>query len=150
MLVNLAMETQADRTLVALLTETILELLSQVATLSAKLATAQSKNARLEKSSHCSAPAEHGHQASRNTTPSYQKLTQDRNIYSKSGQKLDPNRYLSSHWYKLEESHTSATCSFPKKRPEQIRNAAGHEGRVDMEQGVDQRRSYRVRRGGIR
>ena len=128
-LANLATATQADRTLVALLTETILELLSQVATLSAKLATAQSKNARLEKSSHCSAPAEHGHQASRNTTPSYQKLTQDRNIYSKSGQKLDPNRYLSSHWYKLEESHTSATCSFPKNGQNKL------EMRLDMKGG---------------
>ena len=39
---NLAMVTQADRTSVALLTKTTLELLSQVAILATKLATAQS------------------------------------------------------------------------------------------------------------
>ena len=45
---NLAMVTQADRTSVALLTKTTLELLSQVAILATKLATAQSKNDHLK------------------------------------------------------------------------------------------------------
>ena len=40
-LANLATATQADRKLVALLTKTILELSSQVALLTAKIATAQ-------------------------------------------------------------------------------------------------------------
>ena len=35
-------------------------------------------------------------------------------MYSKSGQKLYPNRYFSSHGYKVEEPHTFATCRFPK------------------------------------
>ena len=42
---NIATATQADRTLVALLTKTISELSTQVATLTAKLATAHSENA---------------------------------------------------------------------------------------------------------
>ena len=46
-LANLATSTQAGRTSVALLKKTISELSSQVATLIAKLATAQSDNARL-------------------------------------------------------------------------------------------------------
>ena len=47
-LANLATATQADRTLVALLTKIILELSSQVSHLTAKLATAQSKNAQMK------------------------------------------------------------------------------------------------------
>ena len=47
-LANLATATQADRTSVALLTKTILELSTQVATLTAKLTTAHSKNAYLK------------------------------------------------------------------------------------------------------
>ena len=60
-----------------------------------------------EKLGHCSALDEHGHQASRNSTPSDLNSNQDRNVYSKSGQKIDPNGY------KVEEAHTSATCRFP-------------------------------------
>ena len=69
-LANLATATQADRTSFALLTKTVLELSSQVATLTAKTATAQSDNARLEKYGNCLSLAEHGHQVSRNLTPS--------------------------------------------------------------------------------
>ena len=47
-LANLATATQADRTLVALLTETISELSGQVVLLTAKLATAQAENARMK------------------------------------------------------------------------------------------------------
>ena len=54
---NLATATQSDRTSVVLLTKTISELSIQVATLTVKLATSQSENARLEKSGHCVAPA---------------------------------------------------------------------------------------------
>ena len=47
-LANIATATQANRTLVALLTKTILELSSQVAHLTVKLATEQIKNSRLK------------------------------------------------------------------------------------------------------
>ena len=35
-------------------------------------------------------------------------------MYSKIGQKFDPNGYYSFHSYKVEEAHTSVTCRFPK------------------------------------
>ena len=45
-------------------------------------------------------------------------------MYSRSGQKFDPNGYCSSHGYKVEEAHTSATCCFPnngqKKLPTRL------------------------------
>ena len=47
-LANLATATQENRTSVALLTKTVSELLSQVAHLTKKLATAQAKNTRLK------------------------------------------------------------------------------------------------------
>ena len=98
----LATATQADRTSVVLITKTMLKLSSQVATLTAKLTTAQSENSRLKKLEHRSEPAEHGHRASRNPTPSDQNSTQDCNVYSKIGQKFDHNGYCSSHGYKVE------------------------------------------------
>ena len=107
---NLATATQADRTLVALLTKKISELSSQVALLPAKLTTAQAENARMKKSGQQSTTAGHGHQASSNTTPS--ETPQDRKLYSCSGQRFDPNGYCSSHGYKVQDSHTSATCRF--------------------------------------
>ena len=88
-LANLAIATQADRTSVAMLTKTISELLIQVALLTAKLATAQAENVRMKKSGQQSTTAGHGNQSSINTTPS--KTPQDRNLYSCSGQRLDPN-----------------------------------------------------------
>ena len=48
-LANLATATQADRASVALLTRKISDLSSQVALLTAKLATAQAENARMKK-----------------------------------------------------------------------------------------------------
>ena len=111
-LANLATATQSNKNLVALLTKTISELSIQVATLTAKIATSQSKNARLNKLGHRSALAKHGHRASINPTPSNQNSIQDRNVHSRSGHKLDPNGYCSSHGYKLEESHTYTTCCF--------------------------------------
>ena len=48
-LANIATATQADRTSVALLTKTISELSSQVALLTAKLATAQAEKYRMNK-----------------------------------------------------------------------------------------------------
>ena len=112
-LANLATATQADRTLVALLTKTISELSGQVALLTEKLATAQAENARIKKSGQQSATAWHGHRVSSNTTPSDPNPSQYRNLYSRSGQRFNPNGYCSSHGYKVEESHTSATCRFP-------------------------------------
>ena len=112
-LANHETATQANRKSVVLLTKTVSELSSQVAHLTAKLATAQAENAWLDKLVHRSTPAKHGNQASRNSTPSDPNSSQDRNVYSKSGQKFDPNRYCSYHGYKVKESHMSATCRFP-------------------------------------
>ena len=100
--------------MVSLITKTISELLNQVIHLTAKLATAQAENAHLEKSGHCATPAKHGHQASINLTLSGPNSSQDLNVYSKSGQKFDPNGYCLSHGYTVEEAHTSATYCFPK------------------------------------
>ena len=83
-LANLATATQADRTSVALLTKKISELSGQVALLTAKLATAQAKNARMIKSGQKSTTARNGHRVSSNTTPSDPKSSQDRNLYSRS------------------------------------------------------------------
>ena len=63
-----------------------------------------------EKSGHRSTTAEHGHWASSNSTPSDTTSSQDRNLDSRSGHKFDPNRYFSSHGYKVEEAHMSVTC----------------------------------------
>ena len=79
-LANIATATQANRTSFALLTKTISNISSQFYKLTAKLATAESKNARLNKSGHCSTPDEHGHQASRNLILSDTKSNQDRNV----------------------------------------------------------------------
>ena len=112
-LANLATATQADRTLVALLTKAILEISSQVALLTAKLTTSQAENARINKSRHQSTTAGHVHWASRNATLLETNPPQDHNLYSRSGKSFDPNGYCSSHGYKVEESQTSATCRFP-------------------------------------
>ena len=84
-LANLVTSTQADRTLVALLTKTIQEIYIQVALLTAKLATAQSENARMKKSGQQSTTAGHGNRASSKTIPSETNTPQDRNLYSRSG-----------------------------------------------------------------
>ena len=110
---NIAMATQDGRTLVTLFTKIILDISTLVATLTAKIATANSENARLKKLGHCLAPAEHGYRASSNHTPSNQNLPQDRNVYSRNGHKFDPNGYYSSHGFKVEESHTFATFPYP-------------------------------------
>ena len=87
-LANLTTATQANRTLVALLMKKILEISSQVATLTVKLATAQSENACMEKLGHRSAPAEHRYRASNNQTLSNKTLHQYHNVYSRSGHKF--------------------------------------------------------------
>ena len=110
---NLTTATQADRTSVALLTRTISELSSQIALLTAKLATSQAENARMNKAGQQSTTDGHGHQASIKTTSSETNPPQDRKLYSQSGHRFDPNVYCSSHGYKVEESHTSATCKSP-------------------------------------
>ena len=106
-LANLATATQADRKSVTLLTKTVSELSSQVALLTAKLATTQAENVRMKKSGHQSTTAGRGHRASRNTTQLETNPPRYRNLYSQSGQSFDPNGYCSSHGYKVEESHTS-------------------------------------------
>ena len=112
-LANIATATQADRTSVALLTKTISELSVQVALLTSKLSTEQAENAQMKKSGQQSTTAGHGHRASSNTTPSEPNPSQDRNLYSRSGQRFDLNGYCSSHGYKVEESHMPTTCRFP-------------------------------------
>ena len=67
---NIATATQADRTLVALLTKTIAEFTTQVTSITAKLLTAQSENARLNKSGHC---------LTNRCAPDDRTLTRDRN-----------------------------------------------------------------------
>ena len=135
-LANLATATQADRTSVELLTKTISELSIQVAHLTAKLATAQAENALLKKSGHRSTPSEHGHRASSDSTPSDPNSSQDRNVYSKSGQNFDPNGYCSSNGYKVEELHTSATCRFPNNRHNKL------DTRLDIKGGKTWNKDY--------
>ena len=102
-LANIATATQANRKLVVLLTKTITELTTQVTYLTTKLLMAQSENDCLKKSGHCLA----------NTgAPSDLTLICDQNIYAKSGTKFEPNKYCSSHSYKIEETHNSATCIY--------------------------------------
>ena len=92
-LANLATATQADRISVALLTKTISELSGQVALTTAKLSTAQDKNARMKKWGQQSTTAGHGHRASRNLTLLDPNQSQYQNLYSRSGQRFDPNGY---------------------------------------------------------
>ena len=112
-LANLATATQSNRILVALIMKRISELLIQIPNLTSKLVTTQIENARLKNSGHHSTPSEHGHWASRNLTPSDPNSSQEQNVFSKSGQKFDPNEYCCSHGYKVEEAHTCKTCCFP-------------------------------------
>ena len=112
-LTNIATATQADRTSVALLMKTISELSGQVTLLTAKLATDQAKNARMKKSGHQSTIDGHVHRESSNMTPSEPNPSQYCNLYSRNGQRLDPNGYCSSHGYKVGDLHTSVTCRFP-------------------------------------
>ena len=110
---NLTTETQADRTSVVLLIKTIAEISSQVTTITSKLATSQSKNTRLKISGHLLAPSNHRNHLANVGPPYDQNPLHDRNIYSRNRKNFDPNRYCSSHGFKVEESHTSATCRYP-------------------------------------
>ena len=98
---------------VALLAKTISEISGQVALLTAKIATAQAENAQMKKLGQQSTTARHGYQVSSNSTPLDLNSSQYRNLYSRSGHRFNPNGCCSSHGYKVEESHTSATCRFP-------------------------------------
>ena len=111
-LANIATATQDDRTSVALLMKTVLELSSKVALLTAKLATAQAENTRMKKPGKQSTTAGHGHRASSNTTPLDPNPSQYHNLYYQSGQRSDPNGYCSSHGYKVEELHTQQHSGF--------------------------------------
>ena len=113
-LVNIATATQSERTSVVLLKKTITELSTQVTTLTAKLETVQSEIDHLKISGHRSAntgaPDNHGHRSANVGAPSDQNPLRERDIYSRSIQKFDPNGYCSSHGFKVKENHTSATC----------------------------------------
>ena len=90
-LANLANATQADRTSVALLTKTVSELSSQVALLTIKISKAQAENARMKKSGQQSTTAGHEHRSYNKKTPLETNPPQDCNLYSRSGQRFDPN-----------------------------------------------------------
>ena len=81
-LANLATATQADRTSVALLMKTILKHSSQVALLTAKLASVHAVNERITKSDQQSNTDGNGHLTSCNMTPLETNPPQYRNIYS--------------------------------------------------------------------
>ena len=91
---NLATATQSDRTSVALLTKKIAELSNKVNTLTVKLATAQSENARLKifghRSANAGSNADHRHRSANVGPPSDQNPLRDQNIYSRSGKSLTP------------------------------------------------------------
>ena len=89
-LANLVTATHAYITLVALLKKTIAELSSEVINLTSKLETMQSENARLKRSGIFLAPTNYGHRSANIGAPSDQNPLRDHNIYSKSGQKIDP------------------------------------------------------------
>ena len=114
---NLATATQANKTSVALLTKKVAELSIQGTTLTPKLETAQPENDRLKISGHRSAdsgdPADHGHRSANRSAPSDHNPPRDQNIYSRSSQKFNPNGYCSYHRFKVEETHTSLTCTRP-------------------------------------
>ena len=78
-----------------------------------RLATAQSENAGQNIFGHSLAPADHGHRLANVGAPSNQNPLHDSNIYSRSRQKFYPNMYCSSQGFKVEESHSSATCRYP-------------------------------------
>ena len=110
---NIATATQANITSVALLTKTILELSTQFSTQTAKLATSHSEIARLKNwdivrpqlSTYILRPV---------IRPlSDHNMLQDCNLYSRSGHKFEPNRYWSSHGFKVKGSHTSVACRYP-------------------------------------
>ena len=67
----------------------------------------------MKKPGNQSTTAGHVYMASRNLTLLDPNSIKDQNVYSRIGQRLDPNGYCSSQGYKVEESHTSATCCFP-------------------------------------
>ena len=101
---NIVMATQADRTLVTILTKTIAEQTTQVTSLTAKPFTAQSDNDCLNRSRY---------RSSNTGTPADCNPPLDRDIYSTSGKKFEPNGCCSSHSFKVEGDHTSATCLRP-------------------------------------
>ena len=100
---NIATATQTNITLVALSTKTIADISTQVSILTPKLAIAQSENAHLKRSGHRSAPFNHVHRLANVQAPSDQNPRRDRNVYSRSGQKFDPNRYCSYHRIKVKD-----------------------------------------------
>ena len=134
---NLATSAQENRTLVALLTKTIAEFTTQVTSITAKLLTAQSENARLNKSGHC---------LTNRCAPDDRTLTRDQNIYAEIGQKFDPNWYCSSHGFRVEETYTSATRLYLLDGNNKLATRMDTKGRK-TEQGLDQWRTKRVRRG---
>ena len=112
-LANIVTETQADRASIALLIKTIVELSTQVFTLTAKLATTQSENVCLKISGHRSSSADHRHCSANIQAPSNQNPLYDRNVYSRSGGEFDHNKYWSSYGFKVEDFHTSVSCRYP-------------------------------------
>ena len=104
-----------------------------------KICNRTSRERPAEKSGHRSTTAKQVHRASSNLNLSDPTSSQDRNVYSRSGQKFDPTGYWSSHDYKVEEAHTSAMCRFPNNGHNKL------DTRLDIKGGQTWNR-----RGGVR
>jgi len=111
-LANLATATRSDREAVSLLSKTITELTSQIATLTKNLDTANKTIIVLKSGGNrgggggrSSGPGT----GNRNNNDATDKS--DRNVWSRTGQKFDINGYCSSHVFKVEEEHNSGNCT---------------------------------------
>ena len=106
-LANLATATQSDREAVNLLTKTISDLTSQIATLTKNLDSANTTIIALQGGTshrnHRSGNRRGGGGGDTNKS--------DRNIWSRSGRKFDTNGYCHSHGFKVEEGHNSSNCT---------------------------------------
>ena len=123
-LANLATATQSDREAVNLLTKTISDLTSQIATLTKNLDSANTTIIALQGgTSHRNHRSGNrrggggggsgggGNNNSGGGGNSGGTDKSDRNVWSRSGRKFDPNGYCHSHGFKVEEDHNSSNCS---------------------------------------
>ena len=137
---NTATAKQANRTLVAQLTKTIVELSTQVSTLTTKLATSHSYNTCL-KNRDIVRPQLSTDIVRPVIRPHHIKICSGTAISIRRAGKIRPQ------WVLIISRDQCRGfpyfCDFPLTDiwPQQIGDSAGHQGRVDMEQGVDQRRA---------
>ena len=115
-LANLATSTKADREAVSLLTRTISELTSQVTTLTKNIDTANKTIVSLKRNSnHGNNGGIRGGGSEINNRGHNTTDKSDRNIWSRTGRKFDPNEYCFSYGFKEEEGHTCQ--NYNKKSP---------------------------------